>query len=364
MKTLVLGLWFGMIMSSASAHDVLDSIRSNANFSTLNAALGVTKLDAALQGAGKFTILAPNDKAFEKLPTETLDFLLANPELLKNILLYHVGSGNFSSKDILKAGGLETLTGKKVPVAQSIKSVLVGNANLLEVDLKASNGTIHVIDSVLVPSTRDVQTIKKDILELVRSFAGQGDADLSRQTKLEVLILELLSVQKVLPVKERLDLLKKCWYQEWGPYDYRGNDRGVDPELETSEIYQCIYDGHYYNVSRQYKNGDRTRPTIGLLRGKYKLSQTDANALEVRFTSLFSVKNDTQQVSKIWDLPPFAEAGKLENRLRTLPSLFVKIFFGGGALKELYTDADLRILYGSNNDQFKKPYLYIMTKAK
>ena len=108
----------------------------------------------------------------------------------------------------------------------------------------------------------------------------------------------------------------------------------------------------------------RLRPRIGMLRGKYVLSNTDANGLNVRFTKLFSVKNDTTQAENMYDLPPFAEAGRLQNRLRTLPALFVRLFFEGGTLRELYTDGDVRILLGSNGKNFKDNYLYVMSRVK
>jgi uncharacterized surface protein with fasciclin (FAS1) repeats len=364
MKQLFLVLYLILIVGRVSAHDILDTARANGNFNTLLTALDVTGLDKALDGEGPFTVFAPTDEAFAKLPAGTLSVLLANPELLKGILLYHVGAGRFTSKQLFEAGGLETLVSKKVPFTKGGQATLVGGAKLIKGDIKTSNGNIHVIDAVLVPSQRSAQVIKQEILTLARSFKGQGDPDFSRQTQLEKLVMELLSVNSMAPVSERLKLLQTCWYQEWGPYDYRGNDRGVDNTIGSDEIYQCVFDGHYYNVSRQYRHGDRSRPYIGLLRGRYKLNKSDKNALDVRFTSIFSVKNKTQQAANIWELPPFAEAGKLENRLRSLPSIFVKLFFGGGSLRELYTDSDMRILFGSNNDQFKNPYLYIMTRVK
>lgn len=364
MKSLLLALTVVLSLGTARASDIIDTARANGNFTTLLTALTLTGLDKALETAGPFTVFAPTDDAFAKLPAGTLDVLIANPEVLKGILLFHVAAGEFPAKKLLAQTSVTTLQGERLALFATPKAVQVANGRVVKADIKTSNGIIHVVDQVLLPSSRSVDVIKADIVALAQSFQGQGDADFSRQIALQTLVAELLSVRAQAPVKERLPLIRGCWQQVWGPYDYRNNNRGVDPMLGADEIYQCVFDGYYYNVSRQYKNGDRSRPRIGMLRGKYVLSQTDANGLNVRFTKLFSVKNDTTQTENMYDLPPFAEAGRLQNRLRTLPALFVRLFFEGGTLRELYTDESVRILLGSNGKNFKDNYLYVMSRVK
>jgi uncharacterized surface protein with fasciclin (FAS1) repeats len=364
MKSLLLALTVVLSLGTARASDIIDTARANGNFTTLLTALSLTGLDKALEGAGPFTVFAPTDDAFAKLPAGTLDVLIANPEVLKGILLFHVAAGEFPAKKLLAQTTVTTLQGDRLALFATPKAVQVANGRVVKADIKTSNGIIHVVDQVLLPSTRSVEAIKADIVALAKTFLGQGDADFSRQIALQTLVAELLSVKAQAPVSDRLPLIRGCWKQVWGPYEYRNNSRGVDPMLGVDEIYQCVFDGHYYNVSRQYRGGDRSRPYIGLLRGKYVLSHTDANGLDVRFTKLFSVKNSTTQVTNIYDLPPFAEAGRLQNRLRTLPAIFVRLFFGGGTLRELYTDENVRILLGANDTEFKNNFIYVMTRVK
>ncbi len=364
MKSLLLALTVVLSLGSARASDIIDTARANGNFTTLLTALSLTGLDKALESAGPFTVFAPTDAAFAKLPAGTLDILVANPEVLKGILLFHVAAGEFPAKKLLAQTSVTTLQGDRLAVFATPKAVQVANGRVVAADIKTTNGIIHVVDEVLLPSSRSLDVIKADILALAQSFQGQGDADFSRQIALQKLVAELLSVRAQAPVSDRLSLIRGCWQQVWGPYDYRNNNRVVYPMLGVDYIYQCVFDGYYYNVSRQYKNGDRSRPRIGMLRGKYVLSKTDANGLDVRFTKLFSVKNDTTQVENMYDLPPFAEAGRLQNRLRTLPAIFVRLFFEGGTLRELYTDESVRILLGSNGKNFKDNYLYVMSRVK
>lgn len=139
--------------------------------------------------------------------------------------------------------------------------------------------------------------------------------------------------------------------QVWGAYDYRNDKRGVDPALGVNEIYQVVSkDGYYYNVApnlpKADKSGaDKTKERIGLLRGQYKLDPQNEGLLRVKFTNLYGLK--VRPAGKnLWDLPALAESGRLENRKTVLPGFFVKLFFGGGALREVYTDEDMRILYG------------------
>ncbi len=106
---------------------------------------------STLEGDGPFTVLAPTDAAFAKLGTATLNSLLANPEQLKSILLYHVVPGNVSLRQALRAGEAETVNGAEVDFSFNRKGFFVNDSRILRANVRASNGTIHVIDTVLIP---------------------------------------------------------------------------------------------------------------------------------------------------------------------------------------------------------------------
>jgi len=123
------------------------------SFKTLLAACKATGLDAVLGGAGPFTVFAPTDAAFAKLPKGTLDNLLKpeNKDTLTAILKYHVVSGRVFSPDAVKAGSAATVQGDTIRIATDGSSVKINEATVLSADLDASNGVIHVIDRVILP---------------------------------------------------------------------------------------------------------------------------------------------------------------------------------------------------------------------
>lgn len=135
--------------------DIVDTALSAGQFKTLAAALEAAGLIEALKGAGHFTVFAPTDEAFAKLPAGTVESLLQpeNKEKLKAILLYHVVSGNVKANKVLKLNGrsVKTLQGTAIKV-QVGSGVRVNDANVTATDISASNGVIHVIDRVLLPS--------------------------------------------------------------------------------------------------------------------------------------------------------------------------------------------------------------------
>ncbi len=208
-------------------------------------------------------------------------------------------------------------------------------------------------------AARPVAAIKADILALSQSFVGQGDPDFSRQRALDKLVAELLAAAPQPPVAARLDLLAGPWYQIWGPYDYRGDARGtVDPKITVDEIYQVVFrDGYYYNVN-PVKGKDR----IALLRGEYQLVPGYPDMLRVRFTRFPGNKGRPEDIP-IWELAALAEAGQLPDKTTIVPGFIVRWFFGGGALREVYTDADMRITYGGDSvDDRTDEHIYIMTR--
>lgn len=123
-------------------------------FNTLVTALKAAGLADALQGPGPFTVFAPTDAAFAKLPAGTVESLLADPQKLAAILTYHVVSGRLMAGDIVASHGSEpkTLNGQPLDVAVRGGKVFVNNAQVTKADIAASNGVIHVIDTVLLPS--------------------------------------------------------------------------------------------------------------------------------------------------------------------------------------------------------------------
>ncbi len=131
--------------------DIVTIAVESGKFNTLAKALTETGLVEALKGEGPFTVFAPTDEAFAKLPEGTVESLLNDKETLKNILLYHVVSGNVTSEQVVKLDKAETLSGKVVKIKVSDGSVMINNATVTTADVKASNGVIHIIDTVLIP---------------------------------------------------------------------------------------------------------------------------------------------------------------------------------------------------------------------
>lgn len=164
MKTL-LTLLMILNASWAFSHDIIDTARVQGKFTTLLKALEITKLDQALE-SGTFTVMAPTDEAFAKLPSGVLDSLIKNPEALKSILLFHVGAGAKNLESIKAISGLKTLSGKFLTTKVILES------GLTITDVKASNGIIHVVDSVLIPNDKtpenEVQTVTQ--VDLNRYF--------------------------------------------------------------------------------------------------------------------------------------------------------------------------------------------------
>ena len=153
--SVVVALLFGTLAFAGNPRmDILDTARSAGNFKTLLTALEVTGLDKALDAHGSFTVLAPTDEAFSKLPEGTLEYLVANPEILKGILLYHVASAKLNASTVLSRSGVATLSGKFVPARTEGGKVFLAGAEVIAADIMATNGIIHVLDSVLVPNDK------------------------------------------------------------------------------------------------------------------------------------------------------------------------------------------------------------------
>jgi uncharacterized surface protein with fasciclin (FAS1) repeats len=127
---------------------------SAGQFNTLVAALKAADLVATLQSPGPFTVFAPTDEAFAKLPAGTVDSLLLpeNKDKLISILKYHVVAGEVLAADVVKLSSADTVEGQPVMITATDSGVRVNDANVIKTDVMASNGVIHVIDTVLIPS--------------------------------------------------------------------------------------------------------------------------------------------------------------------------------------------------------------------
>ena len=133
----------------ATSHDIVDTAVAAGNFSTLVAAVKAAGLVETLKGAGPFTVFAPTDEAFAKVPKATLDGLLADKAALTKVLTYHVVAGKVMAADV-KAGHVKTVQGTDLAMATE-GGVTVNGAKVVAADVAASNGVIHAIDTVLMP---------------------------------------------------------------------------------------------------------------------------------------------------------------------------------------------------------------------
>ncbi|MBK8798297.1 MAG: fasciclin domain-containing protein [Anaerolineales bacterium] len=141
-----------MAMADMAMTDIVDTAVAAGSFNTLAAAVQAAGLVDALKGDGPFTVFAPTDDAFAKLPQETIDALLADPTGdLSQILLYHVVPGKVMAADLSDGLEVDTLQGSPVVVTLSDAGAMINDANIIATDIEASNGVIHVIDSVLMP---------------------------------------------------------------------------------------------------------------------------------------------------------------------------------------------------------------------
>ena len=148
-KTLIaLALTAGATLS-VMAQDVVDTAVKAGNFTTLVAAVKAAGLVDTLKGPGPFTVFAPTDAAFAKVPKATLDALLADKAALTKVLTYHVVPGKVMAADV-KAGKVKTVEGQDLTITTK-GGVMVNNAKVVATDVVASNGVIHAIDTVLMP---------------------------------------------------------------------------------------------------------------------------------------------------------------------------------------------------------------------
>ena len=143
--------------SGAGESDLVTTAVNAGQFTTLASLLQAAGLVDTLKTGGPYTVLAPTDAAFAKVPKATLDALAADPAKLKAVLLYHVVSGSVPSSEVVKLTSAKTLNGANVAIKVQNGAVLINDAKVVTPDVMASNGVIHVIDTVLLPSAAAAQ---------------------------------------------------------------------------------------------------------------------------------------------------------------------------------------------------------------
>ena len=131
--------------------NIVEIASSDDNFSTLVTAVKTAGLVETLSSEGPFTVFAPTNEAFAKLPKETLDAVLADKEQLTAILTYHVVSGKVMAKDVVNLESAKTVQGGSLKIETVGGNVMIDNAKVINADIEAKNGVIHVIDTVLIP---------------------------------------------------------------------------------------------------------------------------------------------------------------------------------------------------------------------
>jgi uncharacterized surface protein with fasciclin (FAS1) repeats len=148
-KTLLAAALTALVSVQAHAANIVDTAAAAGSFKTLAAALQAAGLVDTLKGPGPFTVFAPTDEAFAKIPKAQLDALLKDKAKLTAVLTYHVVAGKVMAKDV-KAGPVTTVQGSALTVSTE-GGVKVDAANVIKTDVVADNGVIHVIDSVILP---------------------------------------------------------------------------------------------------------------------------------------------------------------------------------------------------------------------
>ena len=165
MRTKIAAFAVGLLLAccaplkASEAKDIVETAVGAGKFNTLVAAVKAAGLVETLKGPGPFTVFAPSDEAFAKLPKEQLEGLLAKPEQLKAVLLYHVVSGRVMAADVTKLTSAKTMLGQSVKIDMK-HGVKVDGAAVVTPDISCTNGVIHVIDTVILP--------KNDVVEVAR----------------------------------------------------------------------------------------------------------------------------------------------------------------------------------------------------
>ena len=137
--------------AKAPTKNIVQTAVAAGDFDTLVSLVKRAGLAKTLSGKGPFTVFAPTDAAFKKVPASTLEALLEDRAALRQVLLYHVAGGRYSAKRVAKLRSIETLTGERVKVRTRAGTVRVGGARVVKTNVRTSNGIIHAINRVLIP---------------------------------------------------------------------------------------------------------------------------------------------------------------------------------------------------------------------
>ena len=234
------------------SNDILGVAKKAGSFTTLIAAVEAAGLTGALQGDGPFTILAPTDDAFAALPKGTVETLLKKENLgkLKEILTYHALSGSISAGDALNAKSAETLNGQKVKFAIEDGSLKVNGATIRSTDIECENGTIHVIDAVLLPSENCPQSKcsetqatadPKDLIEkaIDRGVPAFNKGDHEQCASIYEVCLQVLASDERIDTGARKSLNKVLAHAD-----------NTQSETKRAWAYRSALDGLYAHLDR------------------------------------------------------------------------------------------------------------------
>ncbi len=141
----------GAVQAGSAKTDIVDTAVAAGSFTTLVTAVKAAELVDTLKGAGPFTVFAPNDAAFAKVPADTLKGLLADKAALAKVLTYHVVPGKVMAADVVKLSAATTAQGQALKIEVKDGKVFVDGAQVISTDIETSNGVIHVIDTVVLP---------------------------------------------------------------------------------------------------------------------------------------------------------------------------------------------------------------------
>ena len=141
----------GAVHADSAKSDIVDTAIAAGSFNTLVTAVKAAELVDTLKGAGPFTVFAPNDAAFAKVPADTLKGLLADKAALAKVLTYHVVPGKVMAADVVKLSSAKTVQGQELTITVKDGKVYVDGAQVIATDIVTSNGVIHVLESVVMP---------------------------------------------------------------------------------------------------------------------------------------------------------------------------------------------------------------------
>jgi uncharacterized surface protein with fasciclin (FAS1) repeats len=145
----------GLAVGDEAKKDIVDTAVAAGHFKTLVTAVKAADLVDTLEGKGPFTVFAPTDEAFAKVPKETLEALLKDKKALTDVLTYHVVPGKVMAADVVKLESAKTVEGKPIAIVAKDGKVTINGVNVVKTDIVYKNGVIHVIDAVLLPPAGD-----------------------------------------------------------------------------------------------------------------------------------------------------------------------------------------------------------------